>query len=198
MKWSYDEEANAILLNGKAISSSSAVQGLNAQLIEIERLNGDNAKLRRDLPSYLQEVTGFDDFRAKFLIIIDKEFFEDGIRNQFDEFVGAQIKFLGPSCVMEWLSDGYHRKESGFSETMAILRVLSRLDYDTVNPVGAKIAEFALQSEHTHFIDLAIQAFDAWGHPDGAIALDQCRTKVKWLEDYRDKVISYLREKELK
>lgn len=71
--------------------------------------------------------------------------------------------------------------------------MISSLSYEESCPQGPIMAVGLLQNKSNTIRDRAIQAFERWNSKKALTVLESLKCDKKWLQDYVDKVILYIK-----
>jgi hypothetical protein len=132
-------------------------------------------------------------FLKRLLLLFETTDFEYGIRNEADIFVENFIS-LNPTQTKEWLEDFFVKYFSKAAILTKLLRTIARIDYQDICPQGTLIATAALKHEDIEVRECGIRAFESWGSLESLEVLGHLRVSEKWLQDYVDEVVRYLRK----
>jgi len=121
--------------------------------------------------------------------------FEYGIYNELDKFFSDNLKmnsFVTKECLNELFLKYYSNEEV----VVGILRVISRINYDEIKPVGQTLAMAALVHKNIIVVETAIRAFENWGKYEAIEYLKKVKIAEKWLNTYYKNVIKYLSDEQ--
>lgn len=74
-----------------------------------------------------------------------------------------------------------------------VLHILSEQNYEDIGSLGITIGLACKSNQSLVIQDMLIACFEVWDHPSGVIVLEQIKTTESWLEEYRNRVIEYLK-----
>jgi hypothetical protein len=157
------------------------------------------------IPSVIEQISLYEnkfenykkDFINDLLYLFETEIFEYGVENRADTFV-AEWLATNPSLTKEWLNSLYNDYFSNVPVLTNILRIISRIDYQAISPQGPTMAALVLNHKNAEVQEAAIRAFESWGSIESLKYLSILRSELKfadkWVRDYVDEVIFYLKE----
>lgn len=143
-----------------------------------------------DLKSIIEQEK---EFANTLLQLIREEIFEFGMENAADVFVQEKLRKT-PAFTKGCLNKVFLKYFSDIEITTGILRIISHINYEDIYPTGQTMALSALIHENNEIQECGIRAFENWGEIESLDYLKHVQCKEKWLQDYLDKVISYLEE----
>ena len=198
---SHDETIGAFVRNNRYYPSASAlfrmekyssnifdysplVIGKNESSVSAVSDQAEHEKSRRE-----EEKQGFI---KQLLLLFETIDFEYGIRNEADNFIEPFMS-LSPTQTKEWLEDLFVKYFSKAAILTKLLRTIARIDYQDICPQGTIIATAALKHEDIEVRECGIRAFESWGSLESLEVLGHLRVSEKWLQDYIDEVVRYLR-----
>lgn len=130
------------------------------------------------------------------LNIIQNDSFEDGEISQSEQYMDECYNDVNASYIKEALMNIYL---DWFSDIHAehiltgILTMLGVRTYEEMQPHGQTMVLGLLQHRDIYLRDKAIQTFERWNSKKGIPVLEGLRCDQKWLQNYVDKVIMYLK-----
>ncbi|MGA2362574.1 MAG: hypothetical protein ABSG73_08940 [Candidatus Aminicenantales bacterium] len=157
------------------------------------------------VPSVIEQISlyenKFENYKKEFinelLYLFETEIFEYGVDNKADTFV-AEWLTTNPSLTKEWLNSLYNDYFSNASVLTKILRIICRIEYQVISPQGPTMAALVLNHKNAEVQEAAIRAFESWGSLESLKYLSILRSELKfadkWVRDYVDEVIFYLKE----
>lgn len=134
-------------------------------------------------------------FTDGLISLLLSEEFEYGIDTKADAFVGEYIKLNAP-LVKEWLQTIFLRNNSNSSILVGLLRVIARIDYSEIYPQGQIMAIAAFSHKNIEVQECGVRAFENWDYAEeeSIKTLENHKVSVKWLQEYINRVVLYLRE----
>lgn len=132
-------------------------------------------------------------FLKEFRYLLETEVFEFGIENNADMYAAEWIN-EHPTATRECLNTLFNSNISNPSIVAKILRIIGNLDYQLISPQGPTMAGLALHHKSTEVQECAIRAFENWGTLECLDILASQKYADKWLREYVDEVIMYLKE----
>lgn len=135
------------------------------------------------------EKTDADLFRKGLEDCLDNDFFEPGIKSATDHYVE---KWLATNAIMTQVETGkvFLANRGNDRRIVGILNVVSHMDLKTFHPMNEMIAVGALSHRSTEIKECAIRAFEYWEDIELIRSLKHHTLTPKWLDDYRQEVIS--------
>lgn len=133
--------------------------------------------------------TDADLFRRGLEDCLDNDFFEPGIKSATDHYVE---KWLATDAIMTQVETGkvFLANRGNDRRIIGILNVVSHMDMSTFHPMNEMIAVGALSHRSTEIKECAIRAFEYWEDIELIRSLKHHTLTPKWLDDYRQEVIS--------
>ena len=138
----------------------------------------------------LQQEKKFTEELISFILYED---FEYGIDTNADVFVRRHMA-LDAIITKDWLGTIYVENMSNIPVLIGLLRIVARLDYQQIKPLGQLIAMAALNHDDIEVQECGVRAFESWEAIDSLNLLERLKVSPKWLQDYINEVASDLRE----
>jgi len=132
-------------------------------------------------------------FTEKLTSLILHEDFEYGIDTKADVFVRKYMA-LNAFTTRDWLGRIYIDNASNIPILIGLLRIVARLDYQEIKPIGQLIAISALSHSNIEVQECGVRAFESWEAIDSLDILENLKVSTKWLQEYINGVVSDLRE----
>lgn len=127
--------------------------------------------------------------------IINNCYFEPGISTEADEYFSELWNDLGKSSL-EILSEIVNENLDDEHILEGVLHILSSLPYTEMIPMGITIGIACGFNHSPLVIDRLIACFEDWEDPAAIRILESMDlAKTPWLSNYRDRVISTLKQK---
>lgn len=150
----------------------------------------DNVRINQD-----KEII-VENFHSEILSVIQNDSFEDGEISQSEQYMDEYYNDMNASYIKEALMKIYLEY---FSDKYAehiltgILTMLGVRTYEEMQPHGQTMVLGLLQHRDIYLRDKAIQTFERWNSKKGITILEGLQCDQKWLQNYVDKVIMYLK-----
>ena len=148
--------------------------------------------------SQIPEDKPSDQFKAKKLqleCIINNCYFEPGISTEADEYFSELWNDIGKSSL-EILSEIVNENLDDEHILEGVLHILSSLPYAEMIPMGITIGIACGFNHSPLVIDRLIACFEDWEDPAAIRILESMDlASTPWLSNYRDRVISTLKQK---
>jgi len=132
-------------------------------------------------------------FTEELISLILYEDFEYGIDTKADVFVRWHMG-LNAFITKDWLGRIYVENMSNIPVLIGLLRIVARLDYQQINPLGQMMAMAALSHDNIEVQECGVRAFESWEAIDSLEILENLKVSTKWLQEYINEVVSDLRE----
>lgn len=127
--------------------------------------------------------------------LISRDEFIDGEVSKSEKYMESVYQGDDFDCIKEALMKVYTKNFSDSHMMEGILMMISRVPYASVDPQGTVMALGLLAHKDLGVRDKAIQCFERWNSKRGLAILKNIKCSPKWLQNYADKVITYI-EKE--
>ncbi len=133
------------------------------------------------------------EFTPQLLRIIKETPFEYGISSDIDLFIHELIS-ANCAATMFWLNNVFLENYHNPIIIVGLLRIIARLNYDDIAPIGLTMALAAIPHKNTRVQECAIRAIEAWADVSSLPILMALKVQIPWLQDYINKVIIYLQK----
>ena len=133
------------------------------------------------------------EFTEELISLILHENFEYGIDTKADAFV-RQHMASDTVITKDWLGRIYVENMSNIPVLIGLLRIVARLDYQQIKPLGQLIAMAALTYNDIEVQECGVRAFENWEVIDSLDILENLKVSTMWLQEYINEVVSDLRE----
>lgn len=127
----------------------------------------------------------------KLFRIIDEQNFEYGYESEADEFIRDMMN-QNRSVTKEWINSIFIENFENSKITVAILQILSHMEYFEVIPQGPTMAIAGFSHNSLEVRETAIRAFENWGTKESLSALKSVKFDEPWMQEYQGKVIADL------
>ena len=125
-------------------------------------------------------------------IILNDEI-EDGMTSASECYIKAIYDEDNKDYIKTALMNLYLNNLGNEKVLTGVLVMISSLSYEESCPQGPIMAMGLLQNKSNTIRDRAIQAFERWNSKKALEVLKSLKCDKKWLQDYVDKVISYIK-----
>jgi hypothetical protein len=132
-------------------------------------------------------------FTNELISLILDEDFEYGIDTKADVLVKNHMR-LNPLITKDWLNGTFLENFSKVPVLVGLLRIIARLDYWEIYPVGQTMAVAALSHRKTEVQECGVRAFESWGTVESLKILENLKVSTQWLQEYIDEVVLDLRK----
>lgn len=133
------------------------------------------------------------EFTPQLLRIMKETPFEYGINSDIDLFIHELIS-VNCAATMFWLNNVFLKNYSNPIIIVGLLRIIARLNYEDIAPIGPTIAMAAIPHKNARVQECAIRAIEAWADVSKLPILMTLKVQIPWLQDYINKVIIYLQK----
>lgn len=125
-------------------------------------------------------------------IILNDEI-EDGTTSASECYIKAVYDEGNKDYIKTALMNLYLNNLGNEKVLTGVLVMISSLSYEESCPQGPIMAMGLLQNKSNTIRDRAIQAFERWNSKKALTVLESLKCDKKWLQDYVDKVILYIK-----
>lgn len=153
------------------------------------RQNDDDLTLKSEGSA---RKTVVNQYKTDILNTILNDYFEDGIISQSEQYIISIEKPNKLEYFREAANELYLDYYNDSHVLTGLLIMMGSLQYNEAEPQGQTMALGLLQHEDITVRDRAIQAFERWNSKKGLPVLKSLHCDRIWLQNYVDKVISYL------
>lgn len=189
----YDSKNNAsteeqVVIDKKEDSSLSVKY-------EGEKIVSDSVEIPKSTNSVINQKrkSVVENYCTEILNVIQNDVFEDGeisksemyILENFNEQNGEYIK----TALMKIFEENYGDEHI----LTGVLTMISAKSYEEMEYQGPIIPLALLQHEDIYLRDRAIQTYEIWNSKKGIPILEKLQCDQKWLQDYVNDVIFYLK-----
>lgn len=150
----------------------------------------DNVRINQD-----KEII-VENFYSEMLSVIQNDSFEDGEISQSEQYMDEYYNDMNASYIKEALMKiylEYFSDEHAEHILTGILTMIGVRTYEEMQPHGQTMVLGLLQHRDIYLRDKAIQTFERWNSKNGISILEGLQCDQKWLQNYVDKVIMYLK-----
>ena len=126
--------------------------------------------------------------------LILKDDFIDGEISESEKYMEVAYKSDNFDCIKEALMKVYTNNFSNSHIVVGILMMISRVPYDAIEPKGTLMALGSLSHKNLEVRDRVIQCFERWNSKKGLVILKSIECSPAWLQNYANKVISFIEE----
>jgi len=179
-KFSFEREKEKILIDDffNIVFDGSVMPG---------ELSIEN-KLNKERNNFLK-----DKITSQLLETILEESFEFGIKSKSETLIEEQLQ-KNELATRNWLNEIFVDYFDDEKILIGILRIIGRFDERIIFPQGQTMALAALNHKNPEIKELGIRAFENWGSLNSLKILENIKIGINWLENYKDQVISDLKE----
>lgn len=125
---------------------------------------------------------------------ISEDDFEYGFDSKLDYFINDLIS-TNRYATLIWLNALFTKYFSNPKILLGLLRIISRMEYNDIYPIGQTMAVAALSHKSDEIKEFGVRAFEYWNNLNSLEILGQLHGNTEWLQDYIDEVASTLRRK---
>ena len=128
------------------------------------------------------------------IAIIRNTYFELGETTETETYFDRLVlKHKDLSYALALISEIVNTHLSDDHILEGVLHILSEQDYEDIGSLGITIGLACKSNQSPVIQDMLIACFEIWDYPSGVIVLEHIKTTESWLEEYRNKVINYLK-----
>jgi len=131
-------------------------------------------------------------FTKKLITLISEEDFEYGIGTKADKLVKEQMQ-LNLLVSKTWLNSIFVENFENIHVLIGLLRIITRIDYQTISPEGQTMAIAALSHKNTEVKECGVRAYESWGTQESLKILENLEVSPSWLQEYINEVVSDIR-----
>jgi hypothetical protein len=117
--------------------------------------------------------------------------FEYGVETRADVLVKEKMA-INTLATKEWLNSIFVEYFGNPSVIAPLLRVIARIEYVYINPVGPTMAVAALSHKDVQVQECGVRAFESWASPQSLHVLQNLKSPVPWLQEYINQVVADL------
>ena len=131
-------------------------------------------------------------YLREFRRVANADFLEYGTYTRCDELLGLWFVDLGEKLgpVINYI---FLKSMRNKQSALLLLKAVSSLPYDDVEPYGQVQAMAYLPMEDDELAEAGIRAFENWESKSGIEILESAKMREPWLEKYKEATIEYLK-----
>lgn len=143
-----------------------------------------NAQFKKHIESKFQDI---------FVSTLKNQELEIDYKNHIE--VLLENYFLENEYVTkDWLNEIYVSNYSDTRFLINIIKIIGNLDKKILKSFGIVISGSALIHKNVEVKEMAIRVFENWNTIESYTFLKNCQLTPKWLNDYKDEVLSNIEE----
>lgn len=158
----------------------------------------DNTVLSTDIKSKVRSNAEFkkylvEKFQPVFVSTLKNQELEIDYKNHI-EILLEELFQENDFVTKDWLNDIY---VSNFNDTkflINILKIIGNFDKELLNSFGIVTSGSALSHKNVEVKEMAVRVFENWNTIESYTFLKNCTLTPKWLDDYKNEVLSNIEE----